>query len=134
MSRKKDMELGLRGKDMELGQRGKDMELGLSDAELFLADALSDGWDDEEAGSDKFGGSDNTDTPQEPTPTPTPPPYVTAPPLKESIYLAMRVEGGRIEIEGEPTDYLLGVAEWVLEDFRERLELKLKDKKENSND
>ena len=78
---------------------------------------------------DNTDNTDNTDTP-----TPTPPPYVTAPPLKESIYLAMRVEGGRIEIEGEPTDYLLGVAEWVLEDFRERLELKLKDKKENSND
>ena len=118
-------------------KREKDMDLGLSDAELFLADALSDGWDDEEAGSDKFGGSDNT---QEPTPTPTPTPtpspssYAPAPPLKESIYLAMRVEGGRIEIEGEPNDYLLGVAEWVLGDFRLGLELKLREMKENSND
>jgi len=126
-------------------KKDKDMDLGLSDAELFLADALSDGWDDEEVGSDKFGGSDklggsdntdNTNTPQEPTLTPTPSPssYAPAPPLKESIYLAMRVEGGRIEIEGEPNDYLLGVAEWVLGDFRLGLELKLREMKENSND
>lgn len=118
--------------------RKKDMELGLSEAELFLADALSDGWEDEKfggseefEGDEEFKGSDNT---QEPTPftsplsPPSPPPYAPAPPLKESIYLAMRVQGGRIEIEGEPTDYLLGVAEWVLSGLKQR------NMKENSND
>lgn len=61
-------------------------EHGLSESELFLASA----WDDGE-------GED----------TPVPPAYpCAAPPQPDFVYFAMKVRGGRIEVEGEPSPFL----------------------------
>lgn len=62
---------------------------GLSEAELFLADALSDG---------SWGQSD-----------PEVPPAIEmqpAAPQPDFLYFAMKVGGGRVEVSGDATEFL----------------------------
>jgi hypothetical protein len=60
-------------------------EHGLSEAELFLADALSDGSWEQTAPEVQMRPAD---------------------PQPDFLYFAMKVHGGRVEISGEPTAFM----------------------------
>jgi len=64
-------------------------EHGLSEAELFLADALSDGSWEQTAPEAQMRPAD---------------------PQPDFLYFAMKVHGGRVEISGEPTAFMAKLA------------------------
>jgi hypothetical protein len=68
-------------------------EHGLSEAELFLADALSDGsWEQTDPDASRV------------------PEMRPADPQPDFLYFAMKVHGGRVEISGEPTAFMAKLA------------------------